>query len=550
MSYVYLSLLIALATANVLSPRYGEVYFDHSCSASVNDTFQLAMAKFYSFWYSAALKDFKSIYEQEPSCCIAYWAEAYSIYHPLWKYPSPEDFEKGRGLLRSAMDCVKNNTNTTQREKDYIEALQTFYREDESLSREKRLSDFSNEMKEIYEKYWKSNTEIQKDENAPLLYGLSLLAIGFTFDDSKAGYPYEFMAVSLAREVSPTHPGALHFTIHAMDQPALASRALEAANKYLRIAPDIPHAAHMPSHTYVHLGMWEDAIDSNKIAMDGAYNYRNGVLDRDWMHSATFLLFSLLQKGYDEHASAIYQRITDASKDDAAPEAELAGFYLVETRQWRLASEFKLADWAPHVDSWEVSEKILERFVNLLGYVHTNPENVSECYEEILALNDTLPWFNGSNEALAQQREYFWLIVECARAWMLWTTYRVAATTVMEYLVFWQPRTFQPELGYIFSPYDQLGMMKLHLEDYAGAREAYNLSCTHYPDRYWNTYGLAYSSEKLEDRKLAETYYWKLVEITDRRYLPPSVKGVPGAVKGPMREEVGRAREYLRKKEA
>jgi hypothetical protein len=51
----------------------------------------------------------------------------------------------------------------------------------------------------------------------------------------------------------PDHPGLAHYIIHAYDVPALAPRALEAARAYAKIAPDAPHALHMPSHTFTRL---------------------------------------------------------------------------------------------------------------------------------------------------------------------------------------------------------------------------------------------------------------------------------------------------------
>ena len=68
----------------------------------------------------------------------------------------------------------------------------------------------------------------------------------------------------------PTHPGLAHYIIHAYDVPALAGRALVAAQRYAEIAPDAPHALHMPSHTFTRLGYWQESIDSNVAAAAAA----------------------------------------------------------------------------------------------------------------------------------------------------------------------------------------------------------------------------------------------------------------------------------------
>ena len=71
-------------------------------------------------------------------------------------------------------------------------------------------------------------------------------------------------------EQEPDHPGLAHYIIHTYDVPPLAGRALAAARRYSEIAPDAPHALHMPSHTFTRTGYWQDSIDSNVKAVAAA----------------------------------------------------------------------------------------------------------------------------------------------------------------------------------------------------------------------------------------------------------------------------------------
>ncbi len=57
------------------------------------------------------------------------------------------------------------------------------------------------------------------------------------------------------RRSMPNHPGLAHYIIHAYDVPVLAPKALKAANAYAGIAPAVPHALHMPSHTFTRVGL-------------------------------------------------------------------------------------------------------------------------------------------------------------------------------------------------------------------------------------------------------------------------------------------------------
>ncbi|MGC8040444.1 hypothetical protein ACP3WQ_24210, partial [Salmonella enterica] len=68
----------------------------------------------------------------------------------------------------------------------------------------------------------------------------------------------------------PNHPGLAHYLIHTYDVPALAGQGLAAARRYSEIAPDAPHALHMPSHTFTRTGYWQESIKSNVAAAAAA----------------------------------------------------------------------------------------------------------------------------------------------------------------------------------------------------------------------------------------------------------------------------------------
>jgi tetratricopeptide (TPR) repeat protein len=84
----------------------------------------------------------------------------------------------------------------------------------------------------------------------------------------------------------PSHPGVAHYIIHTYDVPALAGLALVAARRYSEIAPDAPHALHMPSHIFTRTGYWQESIDSNVAAIPARY-----ALERqDWKQATGLAL--------------------------------------------------------------------------------------------------------------------------------------------------------------------------------------------------------------------------------------------------------------------
>ena len=97
----------------------------------------------------------------------------------------------------------------------------------------------------------------------------------------------------------PDHPGAAHYLIHAYDHPPLAERALPAARRYAKIAPDAPHALHMPSHTFTRVGYWQDSIDTNRASADAARKANSAA---EVLHALDYQVYAYLQTAQDAAA--------------------------------------------------------------------------------------------------------------------------------------------------------------------------------------------------------------------------------------------------------
>ena len=106
---------------------------------------------------------------------------------------------------------------------------------------------------------------------------------------------------------SPEHPGALHYLIHAYDDPDHAALALPAARAYSEIVSAASHALHMPTHIYFALGLWEEASALNVRAFEAARDAsarRGEPLNNHGWHALYWLNYSELQLGRDRSALA------------------------------------------------------------------------------------------------------------------------------------------------------------------------------------------------------------------------------------------------------
>lgn len=90
------------------------------------------------------------------------------------------------------------------------------------------------------------------------------------------------------------------------DYPAIAERGLPAARLYAKIAPNHPHALHMPSHIYTRLGMWQDSIDNNRRSAAAARAEGNG---QEQAHAMDYLVHAHMQLGQDAEAERIVSEI-------------------------------------------------------------------------------------------------------------------------------------------------------------------------------------------------------------------------------------------------
>ena len=104
----------------------------------------------------------------------------------------------------------------------------------------------------------------------------------------------------------PGHPGVAHYLIHADDNPALAPQGVAAARAYSKIAPDLPHALHMPSHIFTRLGLWEDSISSNIAAAAAARKHAD---QGEEFHALDYLAYAYLQLGKNDEAEKVRENL-------------------------------------------------------------------------------------------------------------------------------------------------------------------------------------------------------------------------------------------------
>ncbi len=319
--------------------KLGAVDFPTSCSnQQAQARFLRGVAALQSFWYPVALDEFREATKSEPDCMMGYWGEAMAHNHPIWGDPQETD------AARKVLEKIKDTHKLTPREQAYLQAVEILYGEGDKPARDKA---YSAAMEQIYRDY-------PDDAEAVLLYALSLM--GAVSPEDPAGVQTRLRAGEIAAEVYrkyPKHPGAAHYILHAYDDPEHAIKALEAARRYAEVAPEAPHALHMPSHIFLQLGMWPEAAASNEAswaASDEWVKEKNLSIAKLDYHSLHWLRYAYLQQGrYGEAEKELLlmqKSLAEGPKDDqffmgygTFIYASMASAFVVETERWDAAQK-------------------------------------------------------------------------------------------------------------------------------------------------------------------------------------------------------------------
>ena len=320
--------------------RLGKVHFQTSCSPEAQKQFDTATALMHSFWYAEATKAYEKAAQIDPKCAMAHWGVAMSLYEPLWEPPDAPRLKRGRDAVASAKALGPSG-----READYLASIETYYRDYETVDHRTRAQAYEKAMEGLSAKY-------PKDREAAIFYALSLLGTALPTDKTytnqkKAGAILEKLFVA-----EPGHPGIAHYIIHSYDYPPLAAGSLDAARKYSKIAPDSPHALHMPSHIFTRLGLWDESIASNIASAESALRHvrktdpEAGSFDQ--AHALDYLMYAYLQQGREQDARKAQEELRAIRKLDrqnfAAAYALAAApvRWALERRNWSDAASLTL----------------------------------------------------------------------------------------------------------------------------------------------------------------------------------------------------------------
>ncbi|MDH3244465.1 MAG: hypothetical protein OEM26_07610 [Saprospiraceae bacterium] len=246
----------------------GDLHFKVSTdSKEAQEFFDQGYRLLYAFNHAEAQRSFQEAVRLDPNLAMAYWGQAYAV-GPNINDPLP-DMERQKEALKAITKAKALIDKVTPVEAALITALEARC-SDKDVEQQELNEAYHQAISKVYEKY-PDNPEVAT------LYGDAVMnTMPWDYwnpDGTPKPHTMECLAaLEKAIEINPNHPGARHLYIHNIEAVD-PYKAEETADVLLGLMPGAGHMVHMPSHIYIGIGRYDDAVDCNRAAVEADEEY-------------------------------------------------------------------------------------------------------------------------------------------------------------------------------------------------------------------------------------------------------------------------------------
>lgn len=264
--------------------------------------FNQGMIWAFGFNHAEAYRALNAAAQLDPTCAMCHWAIAYVLGPNINAAMAAGDVPTAYEAIQTA---IALSDQAPPREQDYIQALAQRYSAEPLSDRSQLDQAYAEAMAALVRTY-------PDDTDAASLYAEALMDTMPWDYWNPDGSPKPETTTILntlesVLERRPTHPAALHFYIHVVEKerPKLG---ITAADRLRDLVPGSGHLVHMPSHIYIRVGRYHDAVVANikAVAADESYlaqDHAKGLYPVAYVpHNHHFLWFAAIMAGQQDIA--------------------------------------------------------------------------------------------------------------------------------------------------------------------------------------------------------------------------------------------------------
>lgn len=481
------------------------VSFATSCAAATADNFNRGVALVHSFWFPEAISSFNEVLAVDANCAMAHWGIALSHWgNPFAGLRNAPQLARGQEAVALALATGA----PTPRESAYITAVAELFSDNQSSTQGARTKAYELAMERLVNEY-------PDDLEGRIFYAL---AVNGTASPNDKTYSQQLKAAQILEPLFmeyPAHPGLAHYIIHAYDHPPLAEMALNAATRYASLAPAVPHALHMPSHTFTRVGMWQESIETNQRSADSA---RENSTAGEELHALDYQAYAYLQMAQDEKALAVVDRARALldEVDVTAIGATAAGAFAIAAIPARYALErgdFAAAAQLPVIEAESTPHtQAITHFARALGAARSGT---------LAAAAQDIDMLVQLREALRARADAYWaeqvdIQWQVARAWVAFAEgRREDAISLMTAAAQVEDGTDKAAIspGPLAPAREMLGMMLLEAGRSQEALSAFEATMVKEPNRFLTLFGGARAAEEAGADDKAREYFQQLLDV-------------------------------------
>lgn len=480
----------------------GSVDFKTSCKPASSAAFNRGVSLLHSFWFPESREAFEEVLRADSDCAIAYWGIALTHWgNPFAGLRTQATIASGK----KATDKAQSTGTPTDRERGYIDAAAILFSSADPGSQHERVVAYETAMVKVA-------SGNPQDVEAQIFSALAIAQAAAPDDKTYARQLKAGAILEPLFERMPKHPGLAHYIIHAYDVPPLAAKALPAARAYADIAPAVPHALHMPSHTFTRVGMWQESVATNLRSAETA---ERGGEPAAVLHALDYMTYAYLQMSMDSQAKAAVERMTrvvdgaprSSGVTGSFPAVAIPARFAMERQHWNDAAQLPIpaSTTAPYVEA-------MTRFARAVGAARMgHPEAMTPEIERLAAL---------STQELQLKDAYWANIVDIQRrgaeSWQLFAQGKKSdGITMMRAAADAEDATEKSAItpGPLAPAREMLGFMLLEAGQPKDALGAFDAVIAKEPNRFLALYGAGRAAESARDLERAKHYYRQLVAI-------------------------------------